>query len=214
MTDVVFGCPHESHPIWKTLVPFFKSLESDFRVHIAKSNDELRVGHRLFLISYPFKVPISIIQTYDDAFVLHASDLPRGRGWSPHVWQVLEGATVITVTLLTAHEGIDTGNIRSQRQVEVPSSALFDEINEAIFNAELELIKEALYRYDTLSNVEQDREVTPTYYRKRAPSDSRVDMSKPLDDSFDLIRISDPDRFPAFVEKDGVKIKITLEKME
>ena len=67
----------------------------------------------------------------------HASDLPKGRGWSPHIWQVLEGKQEIRVSLLEAEDAVDSGAIWHQNKLVIPQSALWDEVNEALFDAEL-----------------------------------------------------------------------------
>ncbi len=41
--------------------------------------------------------------------VVHESDLPIGRGWSPLTHQILEGKNQITVTLFEASETVDNG---------------------------------------------------------------------------------------------------------
>ena len=39
---------------------------------------------------------------------------------------------------------------------------------------------------------------TPTYYRRRTPKDSAFDPSRTLAEQFDLLRVVDSDRYPAF----------------
>ena len=47
--------------------------------------------------------------------VLHASDLPDGRGWSPHVWDVISGKSSLTLSLINAEDSVDTGHIWKKR---------------------------------------------------------------------------------------------------
>ena len=42
----------------------------------------------LFLLSCSKK--LKNLKAYDHNIVIHANDLPRGKGWSPLTWQVLE----------------------------------------------------------------------------------------------------------------------------
>ena len=42
------------------------------------------------------------------------------------------------------------------------------------------------------------QEGVATQYRRRTPADSEIDPTKPLSDVFDLLRIADPVRYPAF----------------
>jgi methionyl-tRNA formyltransferase len=48
---------------------------------------------------------------YDSSLVLHASDLPAGRGWSPHIWAITNGAESVTLSLLEAEDQVDSGRI-------------------------------------------------------------------------------------------------------
>ena len=40
--------------------------------------------------------------------MIHESDLPHGKGWSPIQWQILEGSDSITITLLDAEDKVDS----------------------------------------------------------------------------------------------------------
>lgn len=43
--------------------------------------------------------------------VVHKSDLPKGRGFAPVQWQILEGKADITVCLIEISDDVDAGNI-------------------------------------------------------------------------------------------------------
>ena len=47
---------------------------------------------------------------------------------------------------------------------------------------------------------------------KRSPKDSLVDINQTIDSQFDLIRVCDPNRFPAYFYKNGVRFNIKIEK--
>ena len=44
------------------------------------------------------------------ACILNASELPLGRGWSPHIWSIIEGATELTVSLISAEDSVALGH--------------------------------------------------------------------------------------------------------
>jgi methionyl-tRNA formyltransferase len=94
------------------------------------------------LISCNEIVPASVRGRYRKTLVIHASDLPRGRGWSPYVWQVLEGKNRIPVTLLEAEDAVDSGAIWAQRDLSLEGHELFDEIAARLFELELELMED------------------------------------------------------------------------
>ena len=145
--------------------------------------------------------------------VLHASDLPKGRGWSPHIWELLDGADCITVSLLDAAAAIDSGDIYKKVKVDIPRSALWDEINALLFAVEIQLIEFAIQNFENLKSYPQNSSDEVTYYPKRNPRDSEIDPNKPISEQFDLLRVSDPNRFPAHFHYRGEDYKIILEKL-
>ncbi len=54
----------------------------------------------------------------------------------------------------------------------------------------------------------------PTYYRKRSPSDSELSWDKTLGEQFNLLRVCDPERYPAFFRADGHRYSVTIRKMD
>jgi methionyl-tRNA formyltransferase len=144
--------------------------------------------------------------------VLHASDLPRGRGWSPHIWEIIRGAESISLSLLEAADMIDSGKIWKKMQILVPKHALWDEINQLLFEAEIQLMDFAVNNIDTVRPRAQSTAIEATYYPKRLPQDSQIDPTKSIAEQFDLIRVCDPDRYPAFFEYLGHRYMLKLEK--
>jgi methionyl-tRNA formyltransferase len=144
--------------------------------------------------------------------VIHASDLPLGRGWSPHIWQLIGGAELLTLTLLEVANKVDSGDIWKKIKLQISRDALWDQINEVVFDAELQLISFAVEKFDEIEPQAQSTIVDPTYYSKRKPVDSMIDPRKSIEEQFDLIRVCDPDRFPAYFELRGFKYNIRVEK--
>jgi methionyl-tRNA formyltransferase len=173
----------------------------------------LRSGDLLFLISCTEIVDSESRNKFKKVLVIHASDLPIGRGWSPHIWQILEGKDRITLTLLEAEKEVDTGDIWKQMVVTVPSNALWDEINKLIFDAECLLMDFAVANFDQVNPVPQNLSIPSSYYPKRKPSDSELNPEKGIAEQFDLLRVCDPARFPAYFRLRGCEYKIRLEKI-
>lgn len=182
------------------------------QIDLVRSKSELSQGDLLFLISCSEIATEADRRLYSKTLVIHASDLPRGRGWSPHIWQIIGGATVLTLTLLEAANKVDSGAIWKKLEVNVSKDALWDEINHAVFDAELKLMDFAVENFGAIEPQAQSTFIEPTYHPKRAPADSKVDPAKSIEEQFNLIRVCDPDRFPAYFELHGHKYLIRLEK--
>ncbi len=60
-----------------------------------------------FCLSYGRLVSNQTRAGFRHTLVVHASDLPHGKGWSPLSWQILEGKHSIPLTLFEAAESVD-----------------------------------------------------------------------------------------------------------
>jgi len=204
-------CSSTSHPVYPHLENWVKRAGVAHDVELVQKKAELSGGDILMLISCHEIISAKDRQRYRTSLVIHASDLPEGRGWSPHIWQILEGKHDIVVSMIEAEDQVDTGAIWVQQHLVLEGHELCDEINEKLFAIELALMDEALAKVESRRPVPQDGR-TPSYYRRRTPGDSRLDPNRPIADQFDLLRVADPARFPAFFELRGHRYVVRLEK--
>lgn len=210
--DISILCSDEKHPVNTYLLNWMRRHQVDHEITLLRDRKDLKGGDMLFLISCNEIVRIQDREKFSKVLVIHASDLPQGRGWSPHIWQVVQGGDRFTVTLLEAEDKVDSGDIWNQVEVSVPQDALWDEINAQLFEAECLLMDFAAENFETVIPRPQDSNVEPTYYPKRTPADSEIDPNKSIADQFDLIRVCDPVRFPAYFKHRGATYSIRLEK--
>lgn len=172
---------------------------------------QLEGGDFLFLISCGEIVRPDHRALYRHSLVLHASDLPHGRGWSPQVWSVLEGRDHITLSMLDAQDPVDSGDVWRKLRISLDGTELHDEINAKLFAAEVELMDWALENCDRTKPEKQVGE--SSYYRRRTPADSEVRPDQTVAEIFDLLRVSDPNRFPAFFVHRGQKYALEMRKL-
>lgn len=206
-------CDSKSHPINPYLIQWVSKHSALHKVELVRRKSEAKAGDLLLLVSCTEILTQQDRAAYAKTLVIHASDLPRGRGWSPHIWQILEGQIEIVVTLLEAEDKVDSGDIWHQLSCHVPRHALWDEINRRIFDAELQLMDFAVNNFDKVVPRPQSQEVSPTYYPKRTEGQSELDIRRTLEEQFDSIRVADPDRFPSFFKMHGHIYKIRVEKI-
>lgn len=206
-------CSNPAHPVNAYLRDWVERHAQDHEIELVRKKSELTGGDILLLVSCGEIVTAKDRAPYGVSLVLHASDLPRGRGWSPHIWELAAGASHITLSLLEAQDKVDSGKIWKKVRIPVAPTALWDEINHQLFTAEVELMDFALASYGHIQPQEQPADLEPTYFRLRTPQDSRIDADKTLAEQFDLIRVCDPIRFPAFFEHRGQRYALKLEKL-
>ena len=208
-------CSDFSHPIMPYLEKWKRSICSEgYEIDIVSQSQELEAGKILFLISCSEKISKKVIAQFEHVLVLHASDLPKGRGWSPHIWEILNGSDHITLSLIEAAEQIDEGDIWKKIKIPIPKHSIWNEINNLLFTGEIKLMNWALKNHETVKPISQDQNLKPNYWPKRAAEDSRLDLNKSVLDQFDLLRVSDPVRYPAFFEINGKKFKLFLERLD
>ena len=212
--DISILCSDENHPVNEYLEAWVHKHERKHEISILRNCGELEKGDLLFLISCNEIVRFEDRKKFRKALVIHASELPKGRGWSPHIWQILEGHNRVIVTLLEAEDKVDSGDICEQLGLEISRNALWDEINDLLFDAECRLMDFAVENFDAVVPTPQISTIEPTYYPKRTPADSEIDPERSLADQFDQIRVCDPDRFPAFFKLRGDCYTIKLEKCD
>lgn len=133
--------------------------------------------------------------------VVHESDLPNGRGMSPFTWQILEGKSKIMITLLEAHENIDAGKIYDQIEVQLNGTELVDEWRDVQGNISNKLILSFIEKYPNVTSRDQYGE--PSYFRKRTIADSKIDITKSIKEQFNLLRVVDNEKYPAWFEVEG-----------
>jgi len=205
-------CTDHLHPIVKSLNKWIKLMNAgghDVSIFFDKS--QLVGGDLLFLVSCAQVMNRFDRQKYNHTLVLHASDLPSRRGWSPHIWAILDGENYITVSLLEAADQVDTGRVWLKKSFLLEGHELLDEINKKLFNLELSLMTDAVINADKIQPEEQVGD-PGDYMRKRVPGDSQIDPYESIAKQFNLLRIADAKRYPAFFEYLGVKYLIKIEK--
>lgn len=142
--------------------------------------------------------------------VVHESALPKGKGWSPVSWQVLEGKKRIPVTLFEANEKLDSGVIYNQKHIFLKGNELWPEIKRQQGEVTIELILEFIEKYP--NNVGKEQIGDESSYEKRTSNSSKLDVTKSIQDQFNLLRVCDNERYPAFFEMDGIKYYLKIFK--
>lgn len=205
-------CSDPMHPVYSYLENWMKVANSLWAIRLAHEVEQATGGDILFLVSCSAIISKSVRSRYGASLVLHASDLPIGKGWSPHIWELSQGAESITLSLLEAEDSVDSGRIWKKLNIQVPKDALWNEVNHLLFQAEIKLIEFAIQNYQLIEPKPQTSGVTTVIYPRRTGENSRIDPFKSIAEQFDLIRVCDPERFPAFFDYLGHRYLLKVEK--
>ncbi len=173
-------------------------------------------GDLAFYLSYEKRVRPEVRALHTQNLVAHSSDLPKGRGWAPLTWQILEGASTIKNTLFEMTDPIDAGRIMLQNVMFFNGRELLPELH-AIQG---EMINRLIVEYaDRIANADnlpmfgragREQAGEPTYYRRRTPEDSKLDISKTFREQFNLLRVCDNQLYPAFFVIHGRRYTVLI----
>ncbi len=202
----------KEHPITPILYDWKKETELSGHVtEVVFDKASLTNGDILFLVSCSEILTQVDRKKFSATLVIHASDLPADRGWSPHIWNIINGKNEITVSLLEADDKVDAGAIIKKVKFHLNGDELLDEINTQLFKIETELMTYAIGNAEHLERSPQTGEIG-AYRPKRTPADSKLDVDLSIADQFNLMRTVDNTRYPAFFFYAGHKYVLKIEK--
>lgn len=196
----------------KYIAPFVLYLEKmQIEVCWVHHASDIKAGDICFLLSFGQLVPAAVRARNTHTLVVHGSDLPEGRGWSPMTWEILEGRSRFPVTLIAAEEKVDSGAMYDQEWFELAGNELVDDWRRIQSGAVIRLCKRFVERFPQEVTIPREQVGQPTYYKKRGPEDSRLDPQQNFVEQFNLLRVCDNNRYPAFFELNGDRYIVKIE---
>ena len=178
------------------------------QARILDSQNDVSAGDIAFYLSCTGITPKRLLQKNTWNIVVHASALPQGRGFSPLVWQVLEGTNIIPLTMITMAEDVDAGDIVMQSNLIFQGHELNDEMRDAMGRAIVNMCFDMAV-CDTPPDP-KPQSGDPSWYSRRGPKDSRLNPDKTLRDQFNLLRVVDNQNYPAFFDLNGHRYTLTI----
>lgn len=199
-------------PTIELLILEWKNLGHE--VFLAHSVKDLIPADFCFCLSFSKIIPVSVLQNFKHTLVVHESDLPAGKGWSPLTWQILEGKNRIPITLFEAAERVDSGVIYAQRWIQFEGNELIEELREGQAAGTRELCQLFLDEYPEIINSARTQVGRESFYSRRTPRDSELDPNKSISEQFNLLRVVDNNRYPAFFNLNGQRFRLQISKDE
>lgn len=174
--------------------------------------DQLRPADFCFYLGCGQIVPPRVLNMFRHNLVVHESDLPLGKGWSPLTWQILEGKSRIPVTLIEAEEKVDTGAIYSQKWITFQGNELVEELRARQAEATIELCVAFAFEYPDSVRLARKQVGEETFYPRRKADHSRLDPDSTIRQQFNLLRVVDNEKYPAFFELNGKEYMLKIEE--
>ncbi|MDD2384198.1 MAG: formyltransferase family protein [Sulfurospirillaceae bacterium] len=196
-------------------VPYAQKLETTIQgSKLFFNHKEIEENYSLVLIlSYHCLIEKEYLQKHKHNIVIHASALPKGKGWAPMFWQILEGKNEIPFSMFEASQGIDDGDIYMQRILTLTGFELHDELRKKEAQFVSQMCLEFIQNY-TIYKKAYPQIGSPSYYHKRIASDNKLDIHKSIYEQFNLLRICDNELYPAYFELNQIKYTLKIEKVE
>lgn len=161
-------------------------------------------------LSFSKLLPESFLDNHKHVLVVHESDLPNGKGWSPMSWQILEGKREITISLFEASKQLDAGEIYIKKKIVINETELFDDWRKKQAESSFKICAEWLEKYPDILLAAESQEGESTFYEKRTKEDSQLNINKSIKDQFNLLRIVDNENYPAFFKINSKKFIIKI----
>ncbi len=189
-----------------------QKLLADFghKVSLVHTVEDVLVGDCVFFLSCEQIIKSDVRKRNKYNIVVHSSDLPLGKGWSPLTWQILEGKDQVTNTLFEAVDKVDAGVIYAQNKMVFSGDELLPELHEKQGNGINELVIGFVERLPNVIGQEQKGE--ETFFPRRRPTDSQLDPHKSIAEQFNLLRVVDNELYPAYIDWMGNRYLIKIYK--
>ena len=164
----------------------------------------------VFVLGYTRILDNAFLNANRLCLVVHESDLPRGKGFAPVQWQILEGLSQIPVCLIEAAQEVDSGDILRKEYFYLDGTELYDEIRQAQGTATRQLILNFLTEYPNITRHKQTGE--ESFYARRTTADGELDIDSSLRKQFNLLRIGNNEGWPSFFYYKGQKYFLRITK--
>jgi methionyl-tRNA formyltransferase len=196
-------------------IPYGTALQTSLRaaghdVRYVSNKQEIGNGDICFLLSCVRIVEEEYLARNRHNIVVHASDLPQGKGFAPLQWQILEGKHEIVLTLLEAVKAADAGPYYLKSSITFDGSELHDELRDKLGSKVADMCMDFVGRRDTLVPTPQQGQ--DSFYRRRTAPDDELDIHRSILEQFNHFRIADNERFPLYFRHLGHKYILKIYK--
>jgi methionyl-tRNA formyltransferase len=194
-------------------VPYGKKLEQKLveMGHMARyvhNGNDVKDGDVCFLLSCVKLTGEDILDRNKNNIVVHASDLPFGKGFSPMQWQILNEKNELVLTLFEAVKEVDAGPYYLKKKVVFNGSELLPQLHAILAGNIIDMCLEYTARRDSLKPVPMIGE--GSYFRKIKDTDDEIDVNRTILQNFNHFRIADNEKHPLYFLINGNKYYLKI----
>ena len=159
------------------------------RTHSEALLSELRPD-LVFVLGWYWLLTKGTLDSVPGGFIgVHFSPLPKYRGTSPVVWQIINGENHIGLSVFSMTEGLDEGPLWLQAAIPLMETDYVADVLAKLEAETVQLISDLYPRISTGTSRPQPQDAgPPTYCAARLPSDGEINWSSPARSVYNFIR--------------------------
>tara|TARA_R110001606_G_scaffold133903_1_gene270039 strand:- start:83 stop:733 length:651 start_codon:yes stop_codon:yes gene_type:complete len=199
------------------IIPYIEELKKELFQHQIThtfTSDGIVGGDIMLILGCEKILGSEYLSKHKSNIVVHPSKLPKGKGFSPLAWQIIEGGNNIPVTLFEAVEEVDAGIVYLVDYIQLKGHELDDEIKHQQGLITKKMIKEYISCFIANSgNVEGViQKGDGTFYPRRGVKSSELDINLSIKEQFNKLRVVNNEKYPAYFNHMGEKYIIKIYK--
>jgi len=187
----------------------FKSIKK-FSFKIEENYKKIKEQDIVFILGYGRLLPESFLNKNKLNLVVHESKLPKDKGGAPIHYQVLKNKKKIYISLIKASMKIDSGDIFLIDSFNLKGIELMNELRSKQAQGRIKIIKKFLKKYPNIKSFKQKGK--SNFNRMRNSNDSEININKSIKSQFNLLRICDNEKYPAFFKYKNHKFILKIFK--
>lgn len=165
----------------------------------------------LISINYRYIIPASVFSKVQYAINIHGSLLPKYRGRTPHVWNIINGEKISGITCHKITETVDSGDIVYQEKVKIEDNWTGNDLLREMQLKYPSILLESLKKIENnKGNIfQKQNEMEATYFGKRIPEMGYISFFNSYINIYNFIRAqAEPYPGAYYYLSDGKKIII------
>lgn len=140
----------------------------DLKDQIIKILEREKIDY-LISINYRYIIPKEIFSKVEFPLNIHGSLLPKYRGRTPHVWNIINGEKITGITCHKIEETVDTGDIILQEKIKIKKDWTGNDLLKQMQEKYPILLLKSLFKIERGEKLLKQEEESATYFGKRIP---------------------------------------------
>lgn len=161
------------------------------------------------IVLWSFRKIVRHSNASDNVIIFHSSDLPDGRGWAPIYNTLARDMATYTVTGIKLAEPVDSGDVVIKATFPMLPGYTASALRRFDHELSILLTAKVLERFKGRPLHGRSQSGEGSYYQRRRPEESEIDISRPFAELIPHLRACEP-HHPAYFFHEGEKYLIAI----